>query len=184
MSTCPVTTWSLLTRRQYRRYQGLAATGGLGGYVWVLGDSVPTTKYWLVWWCSLIEAVGGTFTNPTQLYVIPNGATLPKFAAGTVPDDPFFLNYQAAANKAAGPGAYGLRVDRYNLGSSGNFNAPAHPGDEVQMLDKPLILGPGETLMGWVQQYTTAPGVGCKLEMRLAISIMDQAEELPLLFSN
>jgi hypothetical protein len=184
VSTCPVTTWSLLTRRQYRRYQGLAV-GAAGGYPWVLSDTVPSTKYWLVWWASIIEAVGVTFTNPSELYVIPNGATLPKKAPGVAPDDPFFLNYNGAlAGTASGPGLYGLRVDRYNLGTTGAFNSPAHAGDEVQMLDKPMILGPGETLMGWCQQYTTAPAANAKLEMRLCVSIMDQAEELPLLFTN
>jgi hypothetical protein len=94
----------------------------------------------------------------------------------------FFLNYNNFVHLGGNPGAYGLRVDRFNLGSVGAFDLPARLGDEVQMLDKPLLVAPGESLMGWSQQYAAGPAVGSLMEMRLAVSIMNQTDDVPVRF--
>jgi hypothetical protein len=184
MSKCPITAWNLLNRRQFRKYTGQPAQVG-GGYCYVTSDQVPLTQYWLVWWLSLIEAIGGTgFTNPFEVYLLPNGQQVPRLAAGNNPDDQWFLNYSAGTHTAAGPGLYGMRVDRFYVGANGAFNAPSHAGDEVTMFAKPFLLGPGESLMGWVQQYIAAPVVNSKLEMRMVVSQMNSDEEIPLLFTS
>lgn len=179
--SCKLTTWQLLQRRQYLKYQGLASVS-INSYPYVLSATVPLSKYWVVWWLSLIVAPGVAVNLPYEVIIIPNGVTPPLLAAGSNPDDVFFANYKGTAGKAYGPGAYGLRVDKFNLGSTGAFDAPSNPGDECQMFDRPIIVGPGETLMGWLQQYAAGPASGAKLEMRMVVTQMDQTENLPLRF--
>jgi hypothetical protein len=182
MSACKITAYNLLQRRQYQRYVGQLTTA-VGAYPYVVSPVVPITQYWIVWWLSLISGKGTvTCSNPFVLYLLQNGATQPRTPAGNNPDDPFFLNYNNFVHLGGNPGAYGLRVDRFNLGSVGAFDLPARLGDEVQMLDKPLLVAPGESLMGWSQQYAAGPAVGSLMEMRLAVSIMNQTDDVPVRF--
>jgi hypothetical protein len=182
---CPIPALNLLTRRQYRLYTGQSVVN-TGGYPYVLSDTVPNDTYWIVWQLSAIsgknaQVAGGT---GTALLLLQNGAILPKLPAGNNPDDPFFLNYFAFNQRAFGPGAYGLRVDRFTLGTTGgnSLNGAFVVGDEVEMLDRPLLVGPGETLMLWQQYSGTPSNPGAKYEMRLALSVMLSTEDIEIEF--
>lgn len=182
---CPIPARNLIGRRQYRLYTGLAVVN-TGGYPYVLSDTVPPTQYWIVWQVSAIAGKGTNVAGQTgtALLLLQNGSILPKTAAGSNPDDPFFLDYFNFTQRGFGPGAYGLRVDRFTLGTTGGgpLNGTFRNGDEVEMLARPLLVGPGETLMLWQQYSGTPANAGSKYEMRLALSVMLQNEDIEIEF--
>ncbi len=178
--SCLLTKFQLLSRRQFLIAPGLPVVGS-GGFPWVCSKTVPQNRYWLVWAVSLLAGnVSAGFSPPTpsQLIVIPNGINPPLLAAGSDPDDKFFLNYVAVPNRAYGPGIQGLRVDRWSLGSGGNpASAYTHPGDEQPMLVDPILLSQGETLMGQSMQWGTPSDATVYLEMRYCYSEMLNTED-------
>jgi hypothetical protein len=182
MAQCKLTAFQLIARKQYRKYVGKVVVGG-AGFPWVLADVVPSTKFWIVWALSVISgnAGGSGLTLGAQITLLQAGSVPPRNAAGTTGDDPFFLNYNAFPNREYGPGLYGLRVDRYHLTTEWDSFANRR-GDEANMIRRPFLVGPGECLLAQQCQYGTPANPGASVEMRMAISIIDQSEEIPLGF--
>lgn len=180
MAQCKLTAFQLLARKQYRKYVGKPVVG-TGGYPWVLGDVVPSSKFWIVWALSLLSGKASQGVSlGAQVTLLQPGAVPPRNAAGTTGDDPFFLNYNNFGSREFGPGLYGLRIDRYHL--TGEWDSLNTIGSEVKMFNRPFLVGPGECLLAQECQYGTPSNPAAVLEMRMAISIIDQAEEIPLGF--
>lgn len=183
--TCPIPAQNLFARRQYRRYKGLSVAG-TGGYPYVLAATVPYGQYWLVWQVSILGAKD--FNAPSvapELYLIQaNAGKLPLLPAGNNPDDPFFLDYRNFTQRAFGPGAFGLRVDTGNLGSTGGnpFWLINTQGEEVALLKRPILVNQGETLMGWCQTAITPSNPSTSIEMRLQLAVMNQGDDIELEF--
>jgi hypothetical protein len=177
---CKISRFQLVGRRQYHVFAGKPVVGS-GGYPYVLAQTVPQNRYWLLWFASCISGNNSNIvTLAPELIVIPNGANLPILAAGSNPDDPFFLNYKAFPGRAFGPAEYGLRVDQWAMSPAANNPVFSNPGDEIPMLRHPILVGQGETLMGWSQQYGTPSDPGVYLELRICYTELLQTEDFQL----
>lgn len=178
---CKLSRFQLLSRRQYGLYAGKPAVGG-GGYVYVVSDTVAQSRYRVLFFASLISGPSGAASAinlPGQLIIIPNGVPLPTAAAGSVPDDPFFLNYFQFGGRAFGPSAAGIRIDNQATGAVADQDLFSRTGDEMVMLKNRdfVLIGPGETVMGWQQQYGTASNPAIQMQMRLCYTDLQQTED-------
>lgn len=168
----------IMRRRSFRRYIGpVFATASGKANPWVLSDTVPNNKYWILQHASLLSGpseVGPSGMIPS-LYVLPAGGLRPNAGIlnGT---DPFFLDYSTVVAQNYGPGVVGLRIDPDD-NVDANFSISV-AGQEISMMGsrKYVLLGPGETLMGRTVDQSSQPSDGNLWELRIVIVEMDFTE--------
>lgn len=168
--------YDLLSRKQYRSYIGKPVVG-TGGFPYVISDTVPFDRYWVLLAASgIIGNSAQKIVGPLNLYVIPSGVTLPQIAAGSTPDDSFFLDYAAFPARAFGPPSRGLRIDDQPF--TGTL-ASGNQGTDFPMIrgERFKLIGPGETLMVQEDYQYTPANPGALVEMRIMFAELLSSED-------
>lgn len=176
-----VNRFELLSRRQYKRYQGPAIPATDTGWPFVVSEQVPFNFYWILWAASLVQmsnSGAGISSGGPSLYLLPNSVTPPKDPQA----DPFFLNYAAISPGNYGPPDFGLRIDDWMKANAETPWLNASPGAEIPMLiSRPyFLLAQRESVMGYIQPVGNPANAGSQLELRLCFTQLKMTEDFDL----
>lgn len=166
---CRLPLSQILQRLTTAYYQGQPAgiISSNYNYSYVLGDTVPPNKFWVVLYASVYGVVAGLHT---QLWAINPGVTLPQGNLAPYSRNHAFFQGDIIATVTNGPpvGPTAIRVDEYN--DLDNAGLEGLGAEKVMLRTHKLLLPSGVTLMGFGGAYGfgTGGGVGDQFAMQVA----------------